>query len=632
MEFVHLYVFALGALATTLLALEKAHLSVLGVMLIVGVALPGIVHVRDAVAGFSNTAVITVAALYVVGEAFLRTGAASVLANRILRRVGGGELPVAAAIMAIAAALSAFVNNILVVVTFLPVVTSICRRTGLPPSRLLIPLSFASILGGMCTLVGTSTNLLVSGTLAESGRPPIGMFELTGPGLVLASIGLLYTLFVARRGLPRVSTLAGQISSAALQEYVTEITVGRESPWIGTKIEQLGLRAAPEETRPGTSDEASERNSTEDETDESGEQPAPLPSPRARVSMLVRDEVVYRAPFGGLEIAAGDILVVNGRVQDLAHLHGGAPAGKGAVEVAHDERYDPATMSFFELAMTPSSAMLGRRVRDLELKRIYGSVVVGVMRDGSHHQQRFADLRLRTGDVLLAFGDDRARQALRSGSGGGLDFHLIEGVDEVIYRREKAGTAALVLLGVVLGFTFLGDYVHPATVALCGALGMVLTGCLNVRQANQAVNWPIITFIAGTIALSKALQETGADRMLGSFLADSFGGYGGVALLAAMYLGTVILTEFLSNNAVAVLMTPVAVATAQAAGIEPRSLVLAVCFAASTSFANPSAYKTNLMVYGPGGYRFRDFFVAGIGLDLVLIVAGLIVLPFFLPL
>jgi di/tricarboxylate transporter len=605
MELVHLYVLGLAVAATVLLALEKAHLSVLGVGLIVGVALPGLVDIHDAVAGFANPAVVTVAALYVVGEAFLRTGAASILANRILARVGGSEIVVAAMVMLLAALLSAFVNNILVVVTFLPVVTSICRRTSLTPSRLLIPLSFASILGGMCTLVGTSTNLLVSGVLTENGRAPIGMFEMTGPGVVLAVVGLTYTLFFGRRLLPRVSTLAGQISSTALQEYVTEITVGQDSPWIGTPVADFGIRRK----------------------EDTGE--ARREAPRARVSMLVRREVVIRAPFSDLAIEAGDILVVSGRVQDLADLYGGAPARRqGAVDVPADERYDPGSMSFFELAMTPVSGALGRRIRDLELKRVHGAVVVGLMRNGSHHQQRFADLRLRTGDVLLAFGDDRARESLRRGG----DYHLIEGVDESIYRREKAGTAAIVLLSVVFSFAFLGDYLHPATVALSGALAMVLTGCVNVRQANQAVNWPIITFIAGTIALSNALRASGADELLGRGIADSLGGRGDFALLAGMYLGTVVLTELLSNNAVAVLMTPVALATAEAAGVEPRPLVLAVAFGASTSFANPSAYKTNLMVFGPGGYRFRDFFVSGIGVDLVLITTGLIVLPLFFDL
>ena len=599
MEFVHAYLLLLAATATTLLALEKAHLSVLGVGLIVGVAIPGIVDVRQAVAGFANPAVVTVAALYVVGEAFARTGAASILTNRILARAGGGETAITATIMLLAATLSAFVNNILVVVTFMPVITSICRRTGLAPSRLLIPLSFASILGGMCTLVGTSTNLLVSGKLLDTGQEPLSMFEMTGPGLLLATVGLAYILILGRRGLPHVQSLAAQVASSSVQEYVTEVTVGANSGWIGTLPTELGIDA-----------------------------PARGTSNRARIAMIVRQEEVLKPPFDGIRLEAQDTLVVSGRVQHLADLHGNTKATSSGHDVPPDERYDPSSMSFFELALTPHSTMIGRRVRELELKAKHGAIVVGVMRNGSHHQQRFGDMRLRTGDVLLAFGNERARSSLRSGN----EFHLIEGVDETIYRREKAGTAVAVLLTVVAAFTFLGSWVHPTTVALCGALGMVLTGCLTTRQANQAVNWPIITFVAGTIALSNGLQATEADTLLGRWLADNFEQLGPSALLAAMYLGTVMLTELLSNNAVAVIMTPVAVATATAAGVEPRSLIMAVVFAASTSFANPSAYKTNLIVYGPGGYRFVDYVRAGLGLDLLLAATAVVVLPWFFPL
>ncbi len=588
MEWAHAYILLLGALATGLLAFEKAPLSVVGIGLILAVAAPGLVTPQEAIAGFGNKAIVTVGALYVVGEGFLRTGAASILASRILARTGGHEATVTLLIMLMAAVLSAFVNNVLVVVTFLPVVTSICRETGMYPSRLLIPLSYASIAGGLTTLVGTSTNLLVSGILEDLGRPAIGMFEMTPVGVLLACVAILYVALVGRHFLPRIPSLASAPGAHDLREYVTEITVGPKSPLVGLPIDEIGRSGG---------------------------------GPATRATMVVRDEQVLRPPFGDLRIAPGDILAVSGRVQDLASLH------RDPHNVGMDarDRYVPASMSFFEVSLSPASGQIGRRIRDLQLKARHGAVVVGLLRNGQHIQTRVGDLRLGGGDVLLVFGDDKSRTSLRTNA----DFHVIEGVAEQIFRREKAPTAMLVVIGVIAAFVL---HVEPVLAALGGALAMLLTGCLTVGQANRCVNWPLLIFIAGTLALSRALRATAADVWIGNSIAHAFEGAAPIALLAGMYFGTILLTELLSNNAVAVIMTPVAVATAKASGIDERALVLAVAFAASNSFANPVGYKTNLLVLGPGGYRFRDFLRVGLGLDVLMGLAGVLTLPWFFPL
>ncbi len=584
MEPVHVYVLALAALATLLLALEKAPLTVVGVGLIVGVAAPGLVPSSAAVAGFGNRAVVTVAALYVVGEGFLRTGAASLLARRILNRTGGNETAVTLVICAMAATISAFVNNVLVVVTFMPVITSICRETGLYPSRLLIPLSYASIAGGLTTLVGTSTNLLVSGVLDEFGREPLSMFEMSGPGLILAGSALLYIALVGRRLLPRIPSLATQAGTTEIREYVTEITVGPKSPLIGRSLDEIG--------REGDA-----------------------------VQMAIREETTIRPKnFAETQVEPGDILVLRGRVQELASLH--STRSSGAED--ETERYDPSSMSFYELAITPESSAVGRRISKLGLKRRHGAVVVGLLRAGRHLRGRLGELHVGQGDLLLVFGNQKSRDSLRNST----EYSVIEGVDEKIYRQDKAPFAFATVAGLIAMFA---SGVEPVIAALIGALTMVLGGCLTVRQAQSAVNWSILVFIAGTLALSRALQSTGADRLLGQLLADSLGGAGPWFLLAGLYFGTILLTELLSNNAVAVLMTPVALAAAEAAGIDERLLVIAVALAASNSFANPVGYKTNLLVFGPGGYRFRDFLKTGLALDLLLGVIGVASLPLFFP-
>ena len=593
-----IYVLALALLTIVLLALEKAHLSILGVGLVIAVAVwPGLVPAREAVSGFANAAVVTIAALYIVGEGFLRTGAATLLAEKILARTGGREGLVILLVMAMAAAISAFISNTLVVITFLPVVTTICQKTGLCPSRLLIPVSFASILGGMCTLVGTSTNLLVSGALQERGlvlvpgrgEPGLGMFDTTLPGLVVVAAGFLYITLIGRHLLPKVPSLTSQIGGPGSREYVTEITVGTESKLIGRPIEEMRKEAlAPE-----------------------------AGSKAARPLMLVRNETLHWPPFRNMKVKAHDILMASGRVQALTELQKSGGQDQ--------DTYDPATMTFFELALTPSSSHIGLKVSEIALKNRYGAVVVALQRQGKHIRERLSELRLRSGDVILVFGTDKAKEMVRQSH----EFNLIEGVADVIYRREKA-RAAMAVAAVVITL-FVTGVVAPVIAALFGAMLMVLSGCLSLRQAHSAVNWPIIIFIGGTLALSKGLDHSGATAILARGIESGLGDFGPLALLAGLYLGSILLTEMLSNHAVAVIMTPIAVTIAVDAGLPPLPLVLAVALGASTSFANPMGYQTNLIVLGPGGYRFSDFIRIGLPLDILLGVVGVAALTWLHP-
>jgi di/tricarboxylate transporter len=587
-EFFFLLFLAIAAI--TLLVLEKVPLSVVGVGLVVLTTAFGIIDAQEAIAGFANPAVVTIAALYVVGEGFLRTGAASILADRILHGTRGTELTVLLLVTTMAGVLSAFVNNTLVVVTFLPVIITICRDTGIAPSRLLIPLSYASILGGMCTLVGTSTNILVHGQLLKDNQPGLTMFETTGCGLVLAGVGILYMSLMGRRLLPTVPSLATQPATEALREFVTEVTVGRGSPLIGELVADIGRRKKGE---------------------------------GAQAVMLVRGERLVGPPFENLRVKAGDSLMISGPVQDLAVLQRESDSTTSPIS---PDRYDPRTMTFFELVLTPNSNLLGRPIRDLPLKHEHNAAIAGVLRAGQHHRQRFADMTLSGGDVVLAFGGDRSKESLRKSR----DFHLIEGIAEQIHHLEKAPTAFLIIAAVIA--MFVTGFLHIAIAALVGALLMVLTGCLTVRRAHDAVNWPVLIFIAGALALSEGAKKSGANQALADVITHGFGDLAPYALMAGLFMCTIVLTEILTNTAVAIILTPVAVAIGNAAQIEdPRALVMAVVFGASCCFANPLGYHTNLLVLGPGGYRFRDFLRVGLPLDLLLCAVGIIIIPWFWP-
>jgi di/tricarboxylate transporter len=387
-----------------------------------------------------------------------------------------------------------------------------------------------------------------------------------------------------------VPSLATQPGSEEVREFVTEITVGSDSPLIGTLVSDIGKRQKGK---------------------------------RARAVTLVRNEHLMGPPFQNLRVKAGDSLMVSGPVQDLAVIQRESDSGVGPMS---RDRYDPRTMTFFELVLTPSSSLAGRRVSDLALKREHNAAVAGLLRGGQHHRQRFADMTLSGGDVLLAFGDDRSKESLRQSR----DFHLIEGIGEHVNHLEKAPAAFLITAAVIV--MFVTGLLDIAIAALLGAVLMVLTGCLGVRRAHNAVNWPILFFIVGALALSKGAEASGANQALADACTHVFGGLTPYALMAGLFMSTILLTEILTNNAVAIILTPVAVKIGAATGIEdPRALVMSVVFGASCCFANPLGYHTNLLVLGPGGYRFRDFLKLGLPLDLLLCGVGVIIIPWFWP-
>ncbi|MCA8957255.1 MAG: SLC13 family permease [Planctomycetes bacterium] len=589
MLWVHWYVLAVAVLAIVLLATERAPMSMTGLGMIIALALwPGLLNGETAIRGFANPAVITVAGLFVVGAGFVRTGAASLLADRILHRTGGNELALLLLVMSISAVLSAFVNNTLVVVTLMPVITTICRDTSVVPSKLLIPLSYASILGGMCTLVGTSTNILVDAVLTSNGRPGLGFFQMTPGGVLLAGAGIAFMGLVGRRLLPSIPSLSAQAGMQDVREFVTEITVGSSSSLLGTPVAVVGEIGAGEGTRP---------------------------------VMLVRNERLHMPPFGNMKVKAGDQLMVSGGVQGLTALK---RVGESGLDPADNDRYDPRTMTFFELALTPSSSVVTRPVGELKIKEEHGAVVAGLLRGGKHLRERFGELRLSHGDVLLAFGDERSKASLRRSS----EFHLIEGIDENVYLVEKAPLAFLVMASVVA--LFVTGVLDIPIAALIGAFAMVATGCLSVGQAHRSVSWGLLAFIAGTLALSEAARASGLNQVVGAAILDILG-TNPTVLVAGLFVSAIVMTEILSNNAVAIILTPIAVATAQRAGIGETPLIMAVVFGASCCFANPLGYQTNLLVFGPGGYRFKDYLKVGLPMDVLLAAVGIVTIPKFWP-
>ena len=579
-------VVALTFLVLILLVLEKASLDAIGLGLMVALVATGVLDVSEALRGFSNYAVITIAALYIIGEGLNRTGAIEFLARMVLRYSGGGERGMVLMVGLIAAAVSSVLNNTAVVVVFIPVLLGLARQTGVAGSRLMIPLSFASILGGMCTLVGTSTNLLVSGAAENLGQAPLEMFEMTPLGVPLALAGILFMTFFGKKLLPKRHSLSAMVGGAGTREYVTELVIGHTSPLVGQTF-AAAFKAAGVE-----------------------------------MLFFVRGEQMHWPPYFEERIEEGDVVMLRGKVDELANLQTSL-----GLKMVNGISFDPKTMEFFEVAVAPHSTEIGTRLGDLHLWRDFGAVIVAVLRDGHHIRERASQLELRPGDLLLVCGEEVAQVKFGASS----DYFLLRGAQEHVVLRDR-GRRALAVAGGVVGLFILHSVFHVEAfplpmAATLGAIAMVATGCLPARRVYRAIDWPILLFVVGTLALGSAMGKTGAADFFASGLVGWLEDMGPAAVISGLVMLCIIFNAVISHSAVAVLLTPIAVKAAEQMIADPdftgdpaklmRAFLLAIAFGGSICFATPIGHQTNLMVYGPGGYRYSDYLRLGLPLSLI---------------
>ncbi|MCI0683459.1 MAG: SLC13 family permease [Gemmataceae bacterium] len=547
----------------------------------------GILNERDALDGFANEGMLTVAVLFVVAAGIRETGAMSFLAQRVL---GHPHTPLAtqARLIFPMASMSAFMNNTPLVAMMLPIVADWAKKHRIALSKVMMPLSFATILGGLCTLIGTSTNVIIGGLMARELGEPLRMFDPVWVGLPCAAAGLIYMLVTTRWLLPDRQPAFSDRHDP--RQYTVEMLVDPSSPLVGQTIEQAGLRHLT----------------------------------GLYLAEIDRDGEVLPAVGPHERLQANDRLVFVGIVEsvvDLQKFRGLKPATDQVFKLSVPRTH----RCLIEAVVSSSCPLVGTTIRAGRFRTVYNAAVIALARHGERVDKKLGDIELRAGDTLLL----EAHPDFATRHRNSRDFYLVSRVeDSAPARHEKSWIALAILGGMVLAASL--DWLTMLNAAMLAAGFMIITGCCSATIARRNVDWQILIVIAASLGLSKALETTGAARSIAEAVLGSAGGNPWVALFL-LYGLAMLFTEAMTNNAAAVLIFPIAIATARTLGVSHMPFVMAIMIAASCGFATPIGYQTNLMVYGPGGYRFSDYVRFGGLLNLLMWAVTVVLAPLVWP-
>lgn len=562
------------------------------------VILTGLITPREGFSVFANEAPLTVAAMFILSAALTKTGAIDGIGRWLGQRLGSNLVLILPPIMLLVAFCSAFINNTPVVAIFMPILIHLARSKDLPASKFLIPLSYAAILGGCCTLIGTSTNILVSGIAAESYKlAPIGMFELAKVGVPFLILGVIYMTLFGPKLLPSRQTVTALLTPDDRKNFLCQVLVKKDSPLVGQPLVETELAQKKSDFR--------------------------IIEVRRRGTrlMLPIDQIIVE-PF--------DRILISASAKQMVEL----PQVKG-IELASEtrgrlglENLSTIEGAIVEGIIAPHSKLIGKTIRSINFRQTYGIVILAVHRHGKNLSSQFQDEVLEFGDTLLMMGAKSTFEQMAEGS----DFMFLEDRMPLAARRDKAWIAWACIVAVVGLAAF--EILPIAFAAVLACLALLLTGTLKTDEAYESIDWSIIVLIYGMLGVGLAMEKTGAAALVAQQITQLIGvtvpsAWVPFILLSTIYLITSTLTEFMSNNASAVLLTPIAINCALSIDVDPRPFIIAVCFGASASFVTPIGYQTNTMVYGPGGYRFSDFVRVGLPLNLLFWVGASFLIPLF---
>ena len=585
------FVLGLTVCAVVLFVTEKFSTDIVAILVMIVLLVFRVLTPAEGLAGFANTATVTVGAMFVLSAGMFRSGAVNFVGKalgRLARRSSGLMLFV---LMVGVGVLSSFLNNTAAVAILIPVVIVVARRADTSPSKLLMPLSFASMFGGMCTVLGTSTNILASSIAEQAGLQAFGMFEFTKLGIIFFAVGVAYMMTLGRRLVPDHRGQGDLTTSFGLGDYLTDLVLQTESKSVGHSLASAPL--------------VKELN--------------------IDVLQILRGEDTLR-PTPETILREGDVLRIQGNLRTINELKGRAGVTFGMSTKWRDEHLQSTDTRLVEAVVGPSSPLAGKSLAESRLRANYGASVLAIRQHGTLRHGQFENITLMPGDALLIdVPNDQIEHLTQQRV-----FLVVSRAGIPRFDWSKASKAvAIVVAVVVVAATGLLPIVAAAAT---GALMMVLSGCVSTEEAYGAIEWNVLFLLAGMLSLGAAMEKTGASTMLADGMIDGVGALGPLALLAAFFGATMLLTEVMSNNATVALLLPIAITTAQAIDVDPRAFMFAVVFAASSSFMTPVGYQTNAMIYGPGQYRFKDFARVGAPLNLIFWVLGTLLIPRFWPL
>ena len=584
------FVLGLTVCAVVLFVTEKFSTDIVAILVMIVLLVFRVLTPAEGLAGFANTATVTVGAMFVLSAGMFRSGAVNFVGKALGRLARHSSRLMLFVLMVGVGVLSSFLNNTAAVAILIPVVIVVARRAKTSPSKLLMPLSFASMFGGMCTVLGTSTNILASSIAEQAGLGAFSMFEFTKLGIIFFAVGVAYMMTLGRRLVPDHRGQGDLTTSFGLGDYLTDLVLQTESRSVGHSLASAPL--------------VKELN--------------------IDVLQILRGEDTLR-PTPETILREGDVLRIQGDLRTINELKGRAGVTFGMSMKWRDEHLQSTDTRLVEAVVGPSSPLAGKSLAESRLRANYGASVLAIRHRGTLRHSQFENITLMPGDALLIdVPNDQIEHLTQQRV-----FLVVSraGIPRFDWRKASKAVAIVIAVVVVAATGLLPIVAAAAT----GALMMVLSGCVSTEEAYGAIEWNVLFLLAGMLSLGAAMEKTGASTMLADGMIDSVGGLGPLALLAAFFGATMLLTEVMSNNATVALLLPIAITTAQAIDVDPRAFMFAVVFAASSSFMTPVGYQTNTMIYGPGQYRFKDFARVGAPLNLIFWALGTLLIPWFWP-
>ncbi|MBS4035791.1 MAG: sodium-coupled transporter [Ignavibacterium sp.] len=577
--------------AAVLFATEKLPVDMTAILVMAVLLLTGIITPEEGISGFSNTATVTVAAMFILSAALNKTGAVLFVGEMASKMFKYNFWLGVVLMMISVGVLSAFINNTPVVAVFIPVVLRIAAANQFSASKILMPLSFASMFGGVCTLIGTSTNILVSSIAVQYNQPAFSMFEFTSLGMLFFGAGLIYMILIGIRMIKPNDIPADLTQKYSMSNYLTDIVLLPEAKSVGQRLIESALVKELE----------------------------------IDILDVVRDGKRLLRPTSEIVFEAGDMLRVRCDVKKIQELKDRVGVKLKSNLKLQDEDFQAEDLLLVESIIAPNSRLIGKTIKSSRFRNLYRANALALRHSGQLYHTEFINIPLKPGDALLLEVRKENLEDLKRDP----DFVLVSGVDLPKYRKSKIIPALIIVAGVIVTATL---NITPIMIsAIVGSILLVLTKCISLEETYRAIEWNIVFLLGGILSLGIALEKTGAALLLANNIVSIIGFLGPVAIVAAFYLITSLLTEIMSNNASAVLLAPIAIAVAESMGISARPLLMAVTFAASASFMTPVGYQTNTMIFGVGQYKFSDFIKIGGPLNLIFWILATIFIPILFP-